>query len=187
MKKIETRRLTVSAVMIALGAALSMVRVFELPLGGSVTLLSMLPVCTIAICYGTRWGLTCSILYAFAQIGLDMGKLMGYGMTASIWIGCLVFDYIIAFGGLGIAGLFSKKGTFGICSGVFLALLVRFISHFISGAILFGVFAPEGWNVYFYSLCYNGSYMLPELIFTMIGAVLLFRMPQVKKLIEDRT
>ena len=185
-KKIETRRLTISAVMIALSAALSMVRVFEAPFGGSITLLSMLPVCTIAICYGTKWGLTCSFLYAFVQIALDLGKLMGYGMTVSIWVGCLVFDYLIAFGGLGLAGLFSKKGTFGICEGIFISLLVRFISHFISGAILFGVFAPEGWNVYFYSLCYNGSYMLPELVITMIGAVLLFRLPQVKKLIKEQ-
>ena len=185
-KKIETRKLTLSAIMIALSAVLSMVRVFELPLGGSITLLSMLPVCTIAICYGTKWGMSCSILYAFVQIALDIGKLMGYGMTAAIWIGCLVFDYILAFGGLGLAGLFSKKGPIGICTGIFLALFVRFISHFISGAILFAQFAPEGWNIYLYSLCYNGSYMLPELIITMIGAVLLFRLPQVKKLIQNQ-
>ena len=107
-KKIETRRLTISAVMIALSAALSMVRVFEAPFGGSITLLSMLPVCTIAICYGTKWGLTCSFLYAFVQIALDLGKLMGYGMTVSIWVGCLVFDYLIAFGP---CGTIFKKGN----------------------------------------------------------------------------
>lgn len=184
--KIETKKLTLSAVMIALSAVLSLVKVYELPLGGSITLLSMLPVAVIAICYGTRHGLFCSALYAFVQIAMDAGKLMGYGMTAGTWVGCLLFDYIIAFGALGLAGLFRKKGTLGMCLGICLALVIRFISHFISGAIVFAVFAPEGWNVYLYSLCYNGSYMLPELIITLVGAVLLFRLPQVNKLISEK-
>lgn len=70
-----------------------------------------------------------------------------------------------------------------MCLGVTVALVVRFISHFISGAIVFAVFCPDGWNVYLYSLAYNGSYMLPELIITVIGAILLFRLPQIKKLV----
>jgi len=98
----------------------------------------------------------------------------------------LLFDYIIAFGAIGLAGIFKNKGTVGMCVGVATACIVRFISHFISGAIVFAVWCPEGWNVYWYSVVYNGSYMLPEMIFTVIGAVLLFRLPQVKKLIENR-
>lgn len=184
--RIETKKLTLSAVMIALSAVLSLVKVYELPLGGSITLLSMLPVCVVAICYGTKWGLCTSALYAFVQIAMDLGKLMGYGMTASTWIGCLVFDYILAFGALGLAGIWRERGTIGMCAGVALCCVVRFISHFISGAIVFAVFCPDGWNVYLYSIAYNGSYMLPELIITVIGAVLLFRLPQVKKLIENR-
>ena len=182
----ETKKLTLSAVMIALSAVLSQVKVWEMPLGGSITLLSMLPVAVIAICYGTKWGLFCSVLYAFVQIAMDAGKLMGYGMTAGTWVGCLVFDYIVAFGALGLAGVFRKRGTVGMCAGITLAVAIRFVSHFISGSIVFDTFCPEGWNVFFYSLCYNGSYMLPELLITVIGAVLLFRIPQVKRLIEEK-
>lgn len=184
--KIETKKLTLSAVMIALSAVLSMVKVYELPLGGSITLLSMLPVMVIALCYGTKWGISCSVLYVFVQIMMDAGKLMGYGMTAGTWFGCLVFDYIIAFGSLGLAGIFRKKGIIGMCMGITLSLFIRFISHFISGSIVFSVFCPEGWNVYLYSLCYNGSYMLPELAITIVGAILLLKIPQVKKMIEDK-
>lgn len=184
--KIETKKLTLSAVMIALSAVLSLVKVYELPLGGSITLLSMLPVAVIAICYGTKWGLFCSVLYAFVQIGMDLGKLMGYGMTVGTWIGCLVFDYLLAYGALGLSGIFRKKRNLGMVMGLAIALFIRFVSHYISGAIVFSVFCPDGWNVYFYSLCYNGSYMLPELILTTIGAVLLFRIPQVKKLIAEK-
>ncbi len=182
----KTKKMTLSAVMIALSAVLSMVKVYELPLGGSITLLSMLPVAAVAICYGTKTGLLVSTLYAFVQIALDLGKLMGYGMTPLTWVGCLVFDYILAYGALGLAGVFRKNGTWGMCAGVALACVVRFIAHFISGAIVFAVWCPEGWNVYWYSIAYNGSYMLPELILTTIGAVLLFRLPSVKKLIENR-
>ncbi len=182
----KTKKMTLSAIMIALSAVLSMVKVYELPLGGSITLLSMLPVAAIAICYGTKTGLFVSTIYAFVQIALDLGKLMGYGMTPVSWIGCLVFDYLVAYGALGISGIWRKSGTIGMCAGVALACVVRFISHFISGAIVFAIWCPEGWNVYWYSIVYNGSYMLPELILTTVGALLLFRVPQVKKLIEER-
>jgi len=182
----KLKKLTLSAIMIALSAVLSMVKVYQLPLGGSITLLSMLPVAAVAICYGTKTGLITSLMYACVQIALDLGAMMGYGMTATTWVGCLVFDYIIAFGAIGLAGVFRKHGTLGMCAGVALACVVRFISHFISGSIVFAVWCPEGWNVYLYSLVYNGSYMLPELVLTTIGALLLFRVPQVKKLIENR-
>ncbi len=182
----KTKKMTLSAVMIALSSVLSMVKVYELPLGGSITLLSMLPVAAVAICYGTKTGLFVSTIYAFVQIALDLGKLMGYGMTAWTWIGCLIFDYIVAYGALGLSGIWRKRGTTGISLGVALSCFVRFVSHFISGAIVFAIWCPEGWNVYWYSVVYNGSYMLPEMIFTVIGAALLFRLPQVKKLIENR-
>lgn len=185
-EKMKTKKMTLSAVMIALSAVLSMVKVYELPLGGSITLLSMLPVAAIAICYGTKTGLFVSLIYAFVQIALDLGKLMGYGMTPLTWVGCLVFDYIIAYGVLGLSGLFRLKGVSGMCAGIGIACVLRFISHFISGAIVFAVWCPEGWNVYLYSVVYNGSYMLPELVLTTVGAVLLFRMQSVKKLIEER-
>jgi len=182
----KTKKLTLSAVMIALSLVLSLVKVYQLPLGGSITLFSMLPVCAISVCYGVKNGLFVSILYAFLQVAVDLSSLMGYGMTALTWVGCLLFDYILAYGILGISGIFRKKGTIGITSGIALACVIRFISHFISGAIVFAVWCPDGWNVYWYSVVYNGSYMLPELILTVIGAVLLFRIPVIRKLIEER-
>lgn len=182
----KTKKLTLSAVMIALSAVLSLVKVYQLPLGGSITLFSMLPVCAVAICYGIKAGLFASGIYACVQIALDLVALMGYGMTALTWVGCLVFDYILAYGLLGICGIFRKKGTVGISLGIALACVIRFVSHFISGSIVFSVWCPDGWNVYWYSLCYNGSYMLPELIITVVGAVLLFRIPTIKKLIEEK-
>lgn len=183
-QKISTQQLVVSAVMIALAAILSLIQVWTMPLGGSVTLLSMLPIVLVSIRYGVKWGFVTSFLYAVVQIFLDLGKLMSWGMTPAVWVGCLVFDYLAAYGILGIAGLFRNQGTKGICAGITLALVLRFISHFISGSIFFDIWCPEGWNVYWYSICYNGAYMLPELIFTLAASVLLVRLPAWRKLAD---
>ena len=184
--KANAKRLTLSAVLMGLAAVLSVVRVYELPMGGSITLLSMLPICVISMCYGWKWGTFCSLIYAGLQLAMGFGQLMGYGMTPAIWIGCLLFDYLFPFGGLGFSGMFRKCGTWGMCSGICISIAFRFLCHFLSGVILFGEFAPAGQNIYLYSLVYNGSYMLPEMILTVVGAVLLLRLPQIKKLIEER-
>ncbi|MBP3310067.1 MAG: energy-coupled thiamine transporter ThiT, partial [Ruminococcus sp.] len=62
-----------------LSAALSMVKVLEMPLGGSVTLLSMLPVCMLSIMYGCKHGLFCAFLFALSQLAVNIGQLAGWG------------------------------------------------------------------------------------------------------------
>jgi thiamine transporter len=183
MKKTDTTRLVTTAMLIALAAVLSLIKIFQMPLGGSVTLLSMLPVCVISIKYGVKWGFFGAFVYSLVQIALDFGSLMSWGMTAKIWIGCILFDYIFAYTSLGFAGIFKNKGTGGIIAGISIALFLRFVSHFISGTIFFDIWAPEGWNAAVYSVLYNGAYMLPELIFTAVAAVILFSVPSTKKLI----
>jgi len=185
MQQKNTTKLVTSGVMIALAAVLSLIKVWAMPLGGSVTLLSMLPILMISLRYGVRWGFVTSLLYAVVQIFMDLGGLMSWGMTPLTWVGCLVFDYLLAYGILGIGGIFRNKGIKGYISGITLAMILRFLSHFISGSIVFAVWCPEGWNVYWYSVCYNGAYMLPELIFTLIASLLLFRLPAFRKLIHQ--
>jgi thiamine transporter len=185
MKSENIKRLVTTAMLIALAAALSLVKIIQLPLGGSVTLLSMLPVCLISIKYGVKWGVFSAFVYSLVQIALDLGSLMSYGMTVKIWIGCILFDYIFAYTALGFAGIFKNKGTAGVIAGVTLALVLRFVSHIISGTIFFDLWTPEGWSPAFWSIAYNGTYMLPELIFTVIGASLLFSVPVTKRLVAE--
>ena len=173
-----------SAVMVALSAALSLVKIFEMPLGGSVTLLSMLPVCMLAIMYGCKWGLFCSFVYALSQLLLGIGAVLGWGLTPAALAGCIAFDYIIAFTVLGFAGLFRKHGVPGYILGISLALVMRLVSHVISGVIFFASWAPEGWNPFIYSVSYNGLYMLPEMAFTIIGVVFLLKEPHTAKLFK---
>lgn len=182
MQREKVQRLVITAVLIAMSVVLSMIKVFEMPLGGSITLFSMLPIALVSIKYGCKWGLFASGVYVLLQTFLDLGKLMGYSMTVPIWIGCLVFDYILAFGLLGLAGIFRHKGVAGIVSGIGVALGLRFVCHVISGTIFFAGWCPEGWNPLLYAICYNGAFMLPELALTMTGAVLLCRTSVFKKI-----
>ncbi len=181
-KKVNVKKLTMSAVLTALSAALSMVKIFEMPLGGSVTLLSMLPVCMLSIMYGCKWGLFCSFMYSLTQLAMGIGSVLSWGLTPQALTGSIVFDYLAAFTVLGLAGMFRRHGVPGYIGGISLALLLRAASHVISGVIFFASWAPEGWNPFVYSIAYNGAYMVPEIVFTFAGAVLLLREPHTAKL-----
>ena len=126
-------KLTLSAVFVALATVLSLIEVIRMPLGGSVTLLSMLPIVMISIMFGLKWGFGTAFVYALGQLALGLPEVLTWGLTPAMLIGTVLFDYIIAFTVLGIAGIFAKKGYAGICGGVALAIFLRFVSHFISG------------------------------------------------------
>ena len=192
MKKENIIRLTETAVFIALAVALSMVKIFKMPLGGSVTLVSMLPICILSFRYGVKWGFFSSFIYSLFQLmlGITTDGLLGWGLTPIMLVGCILFDYIIAFTVLGIAGVFKKKGEAGLYAGLTLAFLLRFASHIVSGYFIFAYL--DQWEIFgstfvnkplLYSICYNGTYILPELIITIAVVVVLMRFTAVKKLI----
>ena len=139
-------RLTASGIMIALATVLSLVTIVKMPLGGSLTPVSMLPICMIAIIYGTGWGLGTAFAYALVQLIIDFSSALTWGLSVPALVACFVFDYILAFTVLGFAGLFRKKGTAGILGGVALALLLRYVCHIISGGTVFAVWLPEEWS-----------------------------------------
>ena len=192
MTNTKTRALCESAIMLALAVTLALVSKLipvQLPFGGSITLFSMLPICLISIKYGLKWGLGTAFCFSWFQI-LE-GGVFGWGLTPVMLIASLLLDYILAFTVLGLAGLFRKKGFGGIIGGVAMVCALRFLVHFLSGVILwanleqFMAFGRE-WigHPVLYSICYNGVYMLPETLLTVMGAFLLFKVPQVEKLIE---
>lgn len=177
-KTINLRKLTVSAILVALSTVLSLVKVFEMPLGGSITLFSMLPVCLIGVLYGTKYAVAPCFLYGAIQ--MFIGNPFGWGLTPVVLVGSIFLDYLFAFGILCTSGLMRNKGKYSFVIGVVIASVLRFTSHFISGFVLwtnleqFELFGQAfvGKPV-LYSLCYNGFYMLPELIITVFGAVVL--------------
>lgn len=187
MQKANIRKITVAAILIALGAVLSLIKIWTNPWGGSVTLLSMVPIVLISVMFGVRWGLFSSFVYSLVQIVLDLAGMMAWGMDARMWIGAIVFDYIIAYTSIGMAGLFRKKGIIGICVGTVVALCVRFVSHFISGYIFFDIWMPETFShPAVYSVIYNGTYMLPELISTVIAIIILYKTNAINRIICEK-
>lgn len=179
-------RLCVSALLIALSTALSeLVPHIEMPLGGSLTPLSMLPIAFVAVAFGTKWGLGTSFVYSLIQLGFGISEgCLSWGLTGLALAGMLIFDYILPYTLIGLAGIFRNKGTVGIASGVALSVFLRFVCHFISGVTVCASWSQWD-NFYLWSLCYNGAYMLPEIILTTIAALLVFRLPQIKKLIAE--
>lgn len=172
-KKQKTRRLAESAIMLALSTILAEFAVFKLPYGGSVTLFSQLPMVVISYRYGVKWGAFTGLVMAVIQ--------MLFGLENFTWVSgivaylILIFaDYIVAFGVLGLGGMFKNKiknQAVSLALGSIVVSLVRYVCHFISGVTIWSTYA-EGASVWEYSLTYNGSYMIPELIITAVGAVI---------------
>lgn len=188
MQNTKTRKLVEGAAMVALAIVLSYIRVFKLPWGGSVTLVSMLPIVVYSLRWGIKDGFLISFVFALFQFFQGIGDgLFAWGLTPVMLVACILLDYLVAFTVLGIAGLFKKKETIGAIMGVALAIFLRFVSHFLSGVVIWHSFG-ELWNGFatenewLYSLCYNGAYMLPELVFTLIATIILFKIPNTRKL-----
>ena len=104
MSSKQIKRLVFSALMLALATGLSLIPLgIQMPMGGKLTLCSMLPICLVSIKYGTKWGLLVSFTYSLIQLFLSLTELMGWGMTVFGWVGALVFDYLVAYTVLGIS------------------------------------------------------------------------------------
>ena len=168
----DTRFLVECAMMIAIASVLSILKIVDMPYGGSVTIASMLPIIIIAYRYGFVKGLFASLTYGVMQQLLGLKNLSWVSEWYSV-IAVIVLDYLLAFMVLGFGGIFRgklKSQQAELLLGALLAAVLRFVCHFISG---FTVWA--GWGVpskaaLIYSLSYNSTYMLPELLVLLLIA-----------------
>lgn len=165
--KLTVKQLVFCAMAIALGTVLSNIKLFSFPSSGSVTLLSMLVICLPGYFFGLGAGLLTGVAYGVLQLLINPYVL--YPMQ-------LVVDYLLAFGALGLSGLFSHSKN-GLLKGYITAVLGRYVFAVISGWIFFGVYAWEGWAPLPYSLAYNAIYIFAEAGVTVI----LLLLPPVKK------
>ncbi len=208
MKKSNTKKIAVCAIMTALSVILSFIKVFELPYGGSITLFSMLPVIFAGYAYGAKWGLLSGLVLGIVQCIAGAGSSLAYLTDNALsFILCLLFDYLVAFAVLGLAGVFknkikSPKASFAL--GAAFAGMLRFLCHFITGWYVWGEYATDtllgsgtqmGAKIVdtfsgqalaaVYSLVYNGSYMIPEIILTVIGAIIIISVKPILKETQD--
>ena len=170
--KTDVRALTYGALCMAMSFVLSYIKLYSMPLGGSVTLASMLPLLWYSNKFGMRNGFIAGAAYGLLQL---IQKPEIYH-----WVQVLL-DYPLAFMMLGLAG--SVKN---LQLGSILGVAGRWICHIISGAVFFGEWMPEGWsNAWVYSAAYNGAYLLAELVLcvllSFVLAKALDRIPAGKK------
>jgi len=184
------RRLTESAILLAIATVLSLIQ-FTGPwvLGGSITVCSMLPIVMIAHRYGTKWGLVSSLTFSLLQLVLGL-KNVQYAPDALTAVGIILLDYVLAFGVLGFSAVFNgviRDRRWAIVTGIVVTFFGRFLCHFVSGVIIWEALWPNalGWAPAVWSFAYNGSYMLPETIITAVAAFLLYKPLQKYWLGED--
>lgn len=157
--KLKTKHLVFSAVAMALAMITSFLKLFEAPMGGSVTLFSMLFICCIGYWYGLRAGIMTGVAYGLLQLISD---------PYIISLPQMITDYILAFGALGLSGIFCNKKN-GLVKGYIVGVLSRYLFAFLSGLIFFGMYAEgSGMSAPVYSLAYNGSYLGCEAAITLI-------------------
>lgn len=213
--KTKTRMLTESALLIAMAIVLELAaKMFipEMPFGGQVTLVSMLPIVLISYRHGVKWGLLSGVVYAALEMVIGAKTVaaafqpdyFGSGvLIVNALLMCLL-DYVLAFTILGIGGCFRNKiqnPGLSLCLGSIVALSCRYLCHILSGYILFGSYAEwfftqEGFPAWganlvaslnpqllalAYSVVYNGMYMIPEIVFTAVAALLLSKVPGIVK------
>lgn len=191
MKNNKVRVLVEGAIMVALAFVLSMVKIYKLPWGGSVTLLSMLPIVVFSIRNGVGNGLACAFVYSLAQLlqGIVADGLLGWGLTPGMLAACIFLDYIGAFTVIGLSGMLRRKDIRGWIGGTVSVVAVRYALHVLSGAVVFHS-AGKLWegleiaNPWLYSAAYNACYMLPEMILTTAGAVVLFKTGAIKMILK---
>lgn len=209
----KTKRITESAMLLAVAIVLELIsKIFipEQPFGGQLTIVSMLPVVLISYRHGIKWGLFSGFVYALLEMALGAKNvsaafLPGYFGDGAMIVNALamcLLDYLVAFTVLGLGGIFRnriKHPGISLLCGSLVALGLRYLTHILSGYILFASYAEwfftqEGfpaWGAQLvetlspfalgmtYSVVYNGFYMIPEMICTAVVSVLLARVPKI--------
>ena len=165
------RALCEGAIMVALAQILGYLKIFELPQGGSITV-AMLPI----FLYCSRWGfgpgMLVSVVYSVLQLMFD-------GAYAYTWQ-AMIGDYLMAFSVLGVAGLFHKM-RYGFFVGTVAGSVLRFVCHYVTGATVWGEWMPQEFfgltmtTPWFYSLLYNGSYMLIDMLIVIVVGMLAWK------------
>lgn len=164
----STRMLVEGAMMIAIATVLSFIKM-KTPLwvnGGSVTAGSMIPILVFAYRWGGVRGMFVGAVYGLLQFFIE--PYAAHPLS-------VIIDYPLAFAAIGVMGFMAndKSSPAKVITAITVALGLRFVAHFLSGFIFFASYAPEGTHPVLYSLIYNASYMVPEIIISIVVFMLL--------------
>jgi putative proton-coupled thiamine transporter YuaJ len=165
--KWTTHMLTCAALAIALAFVLSMIRLYKMPQGGSISAAGKLPIILFAYAFGAAPGITAGVVFGMIDF------INSSSPITNIW--SFLLDYSVAFGLLGLSGLFGKMKNQSIALpvGIIVACTARFIASVMSGVMFYAAYAEgTGMSPLVYSITYNGSYMLPDMLICILVGLL---------------
>lgn len=205
--KVDTRRLVESAILIAIGTILSVIKVIDYPWGGGITIFAMVPIILLSYKYGVKWGFVSAAVFAILQLALGIAGNAFAGLSVVSLMVMLFLDYIAAYLALGLGGIFRgkiKNAAIALTLGALVAVFGRYLMHMISGVIFFGDYASwffEGKESGFsptigafflgnfsgmglsviYSVVLNGITMICEMAVTVAGTLVIGSVPALSK------
>ena len=173
-KGFDSKSIAYAAVCIALSFALSYIRIWRMPQGGSITVASLLPLMIYSYMFGTKKGVIAGLIYGVMQAIQD---------TYIIHPAQFLLDYPVAFSAIGVAGMFAhvkkleKLPQLQFALGAVVASVLRFLAHIISGVFAFEAYAIDaGMNAWVYSMAYN-SFVFIDVAIVIVAGVLIFSSP----------
>ncbi|MCR4620645.1 MAG: energy-coupled thiamine transporter ThiT [Clostridiales bacterium] len=167
------------AVLLAIANILSFFKIEKLfwGFGGGITAVSMLPLVIVCRRHGTTIGLYTALAHSALQMVFGLDNVQ-YATSFFMAVGIVMLDYIIAYTVIGLSSVFCNKKhatAADIAVGIVFSFTLRFVCHFISGWWIWDALWPNEMGMVspVYSLVYNASYMIPEMILTAaVGIVL---------------
>ncbi|MBQ8351138.1 MAG: energy-coupled thiamine transporter ThiT [Clostridia bacterium] len=184
----KIRKMAECSMLVALATVLSVLKLVEMPYGGSITFASMLPIVIMSYRHGCGWGLISGLLYGVIQQLLGLNSLSYFTTWYSI-LAVILLDYVLAFTVLGFAGAFRKKAatqSHAMILGSLLACLLRYVLHTVAGCTVWAGLSIPTEAALIYSIGYNATYMLPETIILLITAAYLSSMLDFNRNIPTR-
>ena len=159
--KLDARMISRIGIALALACVLQILRIYQFPMGGSVTLGGMVPLLLIAFIYGPEVGFLTGFLYGLLNLFMDPYFVHPVQ---------ILFDYPLPSLAIGLAGYFKNNKILGTS----IAFIAKFICHFISGVVFFGSYGAEfGMGPAIYSLAVNGPMVAADAIICIVIIALL--------------
>jgi thiamine transporter len=166
MSNSKTAIMSEGALCVALSLALSMLAVFRMPQGGAITL-DLVPLAIFAWRRGVGWG--CGIGALTGVFNMIFGGYVVHPLQ-------VLLDYPLAKAAIGLSGLWAKnQKPAGLVAGLVLGGLAQFTCHLLAGVFFFSSYAPEAMNPWLYSVIYNGTFLAPKLVLSIIVAWALWK------------
>ncbi|MDR2615282.1 MAG: energy-coupled thiamine transporter ThiT, partial [Oscillospiraceae bacterium] len=168
----RTQKLAECALMVAMSVALSLLPGPQMPFGGSISWFSTLPVIAVSLRHGAEWGVLSALTYSVTQLLLGLSNVAYLSSSAGAMALCALLDYVLAYTAIGVTGPIARKighGIGGLVAGIAITGLIRLLCSFLSGVLIWDAYTPEDMSVLAYSLVYNASWCVPDVLIVIIG------------------